>query len=1134
VRLPVLVLHGAWGVERASGDAAFLVWAEAEGSRPSPPAPDGPLPHPFQASGVRIRHALDELAALTEGRVRSAASVAATWTVRLPTRSGRPEPSTNAIAHGIGAGAGRASAAAPPGADTAQLSPHVPLEPAGVGEWPSSKATAIGDDGAATRVRHAGESAGDPQEPAGDTAGEPHVPAINAESELPDPPVALASWLVRGRAVPASDAVWLLALLPTSNDLLPADLSLGADVRYWSVVAKLALELVARERFVPTIEIRGGARARWRPVLADPRDSARYAQLVRAMPPSCRAVGETSQASSAVLSRALAAAVDALVVAGIADGAPEAERASMPRPSSASDAWLMALFAGRSRLQEGAYDLAAFAERVDEWIAPVGGVAEAESLRTCFRLEPPEETRSKSKKTPPADERGWTLQFLLQAADDPSLLVPADRVWDEQSEALDVFSRRLERPQERFLADLGRAAAYFPPLESGLGVLRPTACKLTTAEAYQFLREVGPLLEESGFGVLVPPWWNRQDGRQIGVRMKLGTDGAASNDHVSSGILGRETLVSFDLKIALGDEEIDLSELKRLARLKAPLVQLRGQWVELDPKRTEEAIAFWEKRRRRATISASEALRLALGPTEDAPGLPVVGVDAGGWFAELIGSLDGATAAPDVPITPPGFVGELREYQMRGASWLAFLARHGLGGCLADDMGLGKTVQYIAFVLATRAAEGERKPALLVCPTSVLGNWRRELARFAPDLRVHVHHGSDRSLNGTFAGAIHGSDIVLTTYSLVFRDEATLKEIEWAGVVLDEAQNVKNPQTRQARAVRTFRAGYRFAMTGTPVENRLSELWSILDFANPGYLGSREGFRRAYALPIERFQSAERATQLRRLVRPFVLRRVKTDPRVIQDLPDKLEAKVYCTLTREQASLYQAVVDTMLREIEESDGIERRGRVLATLLRLKQVCNHPASYLSDGSRLAGRSGKLTRLEEMLEEVIDEGEAALVFTQFAEFGGRLARHLQERLGRDVLFLHGGTPVGARDQLVARFQQPDGPPVFLLSLKAGGTGLNLTRATHVFHFDRWWNPAVEDQATDRAFRIGQHRNVHVHKYVCAGTLEDRIDALIAAKQELASQVIGAGETWLTELSTGELRELLALRSEAVVDE
>ncbi|MCC7371180.1 MAG: DEAD/DEAH box helicase [Chloroflexi bacterium] len=910
------------------------------------------------------------------------------------------------------------------------------------------------------------------------------------------------------------------------------ELALGSDARYWRSVAKLALELVARERFVPTLDARAGLRARWRPVLIDPRDASRFALLARAMPPACRAIGDATQSAETVLSRALGAAVDALVVDGLA--AAELHNArDVPRPPTAADAWVWALSTGNSAVPEGGYDLGSYGERVTEWSAPVGGVGVASALRTCLQLEPPPDGSAAT-----SDERSWTLRFLLQAADDPSLIVPAERVWEETGDVLGVFGRRLERPQERLLADLGRAARLFPPIELGLIGAAPSSCHLTTVEAYTFLREAVPMLEESGFGVLVPGWWTPRGARRLGVRLRLGARqamaGAAGTD--SHGKFTQESLVSFDWKLAIGDEELDARELKRLAKLKMPLVQVRGQWVEIDATKVEEAIKYWEKRRRGKGVSAAEALRVALAPPTESPGLPVVDVTAEGWLADLLERIGEGTPAAAPFETPDGFEGELREYQTRGAAWLSFLALHGLGGCLADDMGLGKTIQYIAFLLANRLPEDDRRPALLVCPTSVIGNWRRELRRFAPDVKVMTHHGPDRRLGKQLLEAIHGYDVVLSTYSLLDRDETSLKPIPWAGIVLDEAQNVKNPATRRAKAVRTFSGSYRFAMTGTPVENRLSELWAILDFLNPGYLGSREAFRRSFAVPIERWRDADRAGELRKLVRPFVLRRVKTDPNVIQDLPDKLESRVYCTLTREQASLYQAVVDEMLREIDAAEGIERRGRVLAALLRLKQVCNHPASFLGEGDRrpLGGRSGKLARLEEMLEEVIEEGEAALVFTQFAEFGVRLREYLQGRLGREVMFLHGGTPVRSRDAMVQRFQQEGGPPIFLLSLKAGGIGLNLTRATHVFHFDRWWNPAVEDQATDRAFRIGQLRNVQVHKYICAGTLEERIDALIESKQELAEQVVGAGETWLTELSSTELRELLTLRAEAVLDE
>ena len=483
--------------------------------------------------------------------------------------------------------------------------------------------------------------------------------------------------------------------------------------------------------------------------------------------------------------------------------------------------------------------------------------------------------------------------------------------------------------------------------------------------------------------------------------------------------------------------------------------------------------------------------------------------------------------------TPPGFHGRLRPYQERGLAWLTFLGHLGLGACLADDMGLGKSPTTLALLAAERTVEAPPGPTLLVCPMSVVGNWQREAERFTPGLAVHVHHGAERLTGPAFRETAEQADLVVTTYALAARDRDALAEVPWARIVLDEAQNVKNSAARQSQAVRSLRAPRRVALTGTPVENRLAELWSIMEFLNPGLLGSARAFRARFAVPVERFHDEDAATLLKRLTGPFVLRRVKTDRSVIADLPAKLEMKVYCNLTREQATLYQAVVDDMLARVEQSEGIERRGLVLATMLKLKQVCNHPAQLLADASGLGGRSGKLERLEELLEEALTAGDKALVFTQFAEFGQQLQRHLAIRLDREVLYLHGGTPKKARDQLVTRFQSDGGPALFLLSLKAGGTGLNLTAANHVVHFDRWWNPAVEDQATDRAFRIGQRRDVQVRKLVCVGTLEERIDRMIEEKRGLAARIVGTGEAWLTELSTGELRELVALRAEAVVE-
>ena len=424
-------------------------------------------------------------------------------------------------------------------------------------------------------------------------------------------------------------------------------------------------------------------------------------------------------------------------------------------------------------------------------------------------------------------------------------------------------------------------------------------------------------------------------------------------------------------------------------------------------------------------------------------------------------------------------------------------------------------------------------PTLVVCPMSVVENWRREAERFAPDLAVHVHHGSERLGGEDLATTASQADLVITTYGLVARDIEALAAINWSRLVLDEAQNIKNSAARQAQAARRISAPRRIALTGTPVENRLAELWSIMDVLNPGLLGSASAFRQRFAVPIERYGDDEAAGRLRRATAPFILRRLKSDRSIIADLPDKIEMTVYCTLTREQATLYQAVVDEMLERIESSEGIERRGLVLATMLRLKQVCNHPAQMLADGSTLAGRSGKLERVEEILEEVLAEGDRALLFTQFAEFGALLRTHLRDRFGQEVLYLHGGTRKADRDATVARFQSGNGPPILILSLKAGGTGLNLTAANHVIHVDRWWNPAVEDQATDRAYRIGQRRDVQVRKLVCAGTLEERIAALLESKRALAERVVGTGETWLTELSTAELRDLVALSADAVAE-
>ncbi|MGI9591922.1 MAG: DEAD/DEAH box helicase, partial [Myxococcota bacterium] len=572
-------------------------------------------------------------------------------------------------------------------------------------------------------------------------------------------------------------------------------------------------------------------------------------------------------------------------------------------------------------------------------------------------------------------------------------------------------------------------------------------------------------------------------------------------------------------------------DLEELARLKEPLQRVRGHWVMTSVEEIHAALEFY-KNRKGGEVTAREIVRMALGAADTSAGIHFEGVRATGWLGALLERLVDKEAIEPLS-TGEDFKGELRPYQEKGFAWLEFLRRWELGACLADDMGLGKTIQTLALIQRERK-QGEDRPVLLVCPTSVLANWEREALRFTPDLDTLIHHGPQRAKSYDFVRQAQDHAIVFTSYALVHRDIEDLRSMRWAGVIVDEAQNIKNPDTKQSKAVRAVVADYRAALTGTPVENHVGDLWSIMDFLNPEFLGSKEQFKREFLVPIQAHRDPDAIEKLATITRPFIMRRLKTDKSIIDDLPEKLEMKVFCALTGEQGDLYEQVVADAERKIRDAEGIERRGVILATLSKLKQVCNHPAHFLGDGSGLVRRSGKLTRMAEMLEEATEAGDRALVFTQFAEMGKLLQKHLQDELGREIFFLHGGTPKKRRDQMVERFQSgSDAPPVFVLSLKAGGTGLNLTGANHVFHFDRWWNPAVESQATDRAFRIGQTRNVQVHKFVCVGTLEERIDAMIESKKSIAEDIVGTGEQWITELSDDELHEVFSLRREALRD-
>lgn len=927
----------------------------------------------------------------------------------------------------------------------------------------------------------------------------------NLDSENPK----LAPFLVNGIWTQPLEAISALLTLSSPTD---ASLSLAADTRFWSMVGALALETLAAHKLVPVM-ITGEKEsyARWLPVLDSPKDAARLKQLADAMPAVCRAALEDVSPQK-LLTSFLDTFCDALAREWGKSAAPKFQRGEDDSPAQR---WIEALFSESAVVKASPAQLKNLAASHKAWMRNLHVAGDA-AFRIAFRLE-----------APALQKQPWQLHYLIQAKDDPSLLIPADEVWKKTKGALTHLGHRFEQPQEKLLTGLGYAARLFPPLTESLKSKRPTELTIDASGAYTFLREIAPLLEGAGFGILVPPWWNKK-GARLGVKVKMKSQGK----DVVKGHMSFDNLVRYQWKLSLGETELTEAEFKALAKLKSPLVQIRGQWVTLDAEQIEAAIQFWENHQLEGEMSLLDAMKLGLGGETAVGGLPIDGIESDDWLSEWLKKFEQADKLEQLK-QPKGLNGQLRPYQLYGYSWLAFLRKWGMGACLADDMGLGKTIQTISLLLREKETKKELPaPVLLIAPTSVVTNWEREIGRFAPGLKTYVHRGATRLKGREMREAIKGQDVVLTSYPVARLDAESLQSIQWLAVILDEAQNIKNPEAKQTQSIRKINAEFRIALTGTPVENRLSELWSIMHFLNPGYLGARKSFRENFALPIERYHDEEAMKQLKQLTAPFILRRVKTDPRVISDLPEKVETKVYCTLTEEQATLYEAVVQDVMKQIEEEEGMKRRGLVLSMMMQLKQICNHPAQYLHQAGKadasLENRSGKLERLGELLEEVLAENDRALIFTQFAEMGEMLADYLPKAFGAATQFLHGGTSAKMRDQMVKRFQEDEhAPPIFILSLKAGGTGLNLTRANHVFHFDRWWNPAVENQATDRAFRIGQKRNVQVHKFVTTGTLEEMIDDMIESKKGLAQAIVGSGENWLTEMSTDELRKVVALR-------
>lgn len=719
-------------------------------------------------------------------------------------------------------------------------------------------------------------------------------------------------------------------------------------------------------------------------------------------------------------------------------------------------------------------------------------------------------------------EGDWGLELLLQSKQDPSFMVNLTQYRQQKSAKQGLFAELLGTSVERtLLLQLGYASRIYPAIEQIFATkMQESVIPLDQQQAFQFLKEDAWTLHACGYRIIVPAWWTSKGRLKAKVKLKAHKH-TASASNSPSGFIDADSLIQFDYSYSMGEHELSSEQWQQLLETKSDLVYFRGSWIEIDKAEMEKMQQLIETSRKDMHSGDMQTL-LAL--TADESSYDIELEDGIRAIVDELKNQDKFSL-----ITQPAQLrAELRPYQNRGTSWLAYLETLGMNPCLADDMGLGKTMQIIALMLL----QPRKQAALLVAPTSVVGNWLKEIQKFAPTLNAVIHHGNQRKQKQAFGTLVAEHDLIITSYGLIRKDKALFKEITWSRLIIDEAQNIKNPASAQTKVLYGLSADSRIALTGTPIENRLMDLWSIFNFLNPGLLGTQASFRKKFELPVQRDNNLHQGQLLKNIVEPFILRRLKTDKNIIDDLPDKIEQKVYCELSTEQASIYQSIVDEITAQMEQTE--ESKGQkviMLSALLRLKQCCNHPAQVLQDGSEFSiERSVKLQRLVETCKEAIRNNESVLIFSQFTEVCSQIQKILKNQLGFQTYYLHGATSRDRREQMVEQFQAEDSPAAaFILSLKAGGVGITLTKANHVIHFDRWWNPAVEDQATDRAYRIGQQKTVFAHKFITLGTIEEKIDKMLEDKKKIANSIVGNDESWLSGLDANSFIKLIQLSRE-----